>query len=125
MDVADTYRIFTEPQHPMTQSLVSRVLNIEVPDHLELKDGEEMLKITYTGDRAYEPLISKVSKDFDVLVDILHGKIEYIQGQPLGILLIKLSGEAAEIAKVSEYISRQVFKLERLSAGQKGGEHNE
>ncbi|MNI91132.1 Methionine import ATP-binding protein MetN [compost metagenome] len=83
-----------------------------------------MLKITYTGERAYEPLISKVSKDFDVLVDILHGKIEYIQGQPLGILLIKLSGEAAEIAKVRDYIAGQVFKLEQLSTGKKGGAHH-
>lgn len=116
VEVGDTYRIFTEPEHSLTRSLVDRVLNIEVPDHLVLKDGEKMLKITYTGERAYEPLISKVSKEFDVLVDILHGKIEYIQGKPLGILLIKLSGDAAEIAKVHKYISGQVFKLEVISA---------
>ncbi|MNB71076.1 Methionine import ATP-binding protein MetN [compost metagenome] len=124
VEIGDTYRIFTEPRHTLTQSLVARVLNIEVPDHLELKPGEEMLKITYTGERAYEPLISKVSKDFDVLVDILHGKIEYIHGQPLGILLIKLSGEAAEIVRVREYISGQVFKLEVISDRVEGGAHN-
>ncbi|AHV96829.1 metal ion ABC transporter ATPase [Paenibacillus sabinae T27] len=124
VEVGDTYRVFTEPEHPMTQSLVSRVLNIEIPEHLQLKDQEEMLKITYTGERAYEPLISKVSKEFDVLVDILHGKIEYIQGKPLGILLIKLSGDAAEIAKARDYIAGQVFKIERLSAAIEGGELN-
>ncbi|WP_058303569.1 methionine ABC transporter ATP-binding protein [Gorillibacterium timonense] len=122
VEAGDTYQIFTEPRHPMSQALVSRVLNIEVPEHLELEASEELLKITYTGEKAYEPLISKVSKEFDVLVDILHGKIEYIQGKPLGVLLIKLNGPEAEIVNARSYIAGQVFKLERLSAGGKGEE---
>lgn len=124
VEVGDTYEIFTEPKHPLTRSLVSRVLNIEVPEHLRLADQEEMLKITYTGERAYEPLISKVSKDFNVLVDILHGKIEYIQGKPLGILLIKLSGDTGEIARARDYISGQVFKIERIPVVNEGGEQH-
>ncbi len=121
VETGDTYQIFTEPQHPMTRSLVERVLNIEVPEHLETAPNEVLLKITYTGERAYEPLISRVSKDFDVLVDILHGKIEYIHSKPLGILLIKLSGIPEEVAKAKAYIAGQVFKIEELAAPGHGG----
>jgi D-methionine transport system ATP-binding protein len=105
----------------MTRSLVERVLNIEVPENLVTGPDEVLLKITYTGERAYDPVISRVSKDFDVLVDILHGKIEYIHGKPLGILLIKLSGTPEETAKAKAYIAGQVFKIEELAAHGHGG----
>lgn len=124
VETGDTYRIFTDPVHSLSRALVSRVLSIEVPEHLRLEPGEELLKITYSGEKAYEPLISKVSKDFDVLVDILHGKIEYIQGKPLGILLIKLSGSREEIARARSHIQGQVFRMERVAAWGEGEAQN-
>lgn len=121
VEIGETYEVFTKPQHPMTRSLVERVLNIDIPDHLKLEKHEEVLKITYTGQRAYDPLISKVSKDFNVLVHIIHGKIEYIQTKPLGVLLIKLSGDSEEIARARAYIASNVFKVEQLPLNEEGG----
>lgn len=117
VEINDTYSIFTKPEHEVTKALVSRVLNIEYPKELKILDNEEVIKIYYVGEKAYESVISNLSRDYKVNVNIIHGKIDYIHGKAFGILLIKIQGTIEERENAKKYIKDNVYNYETISKG--------
>ena len=113
-EVTDIYSAFANPKSDIAKSLVQRVLNVEVPEGLKVKTNEEILRLSYTGDDSYDPVISVASKNYDITMDIINGKVDYIRNKPFGMLIVILRGEDAERKKALEYISKNVYKLERL-----------
>lgn len=109
------YDVFSQPQADMTQKLVNRTLALDVPEELleELTEGE-LVNVHYTGNGALTPTISNLSKEHDVSINIIHGKIDYINGKPLGTLLIYLTGAPSEIKKSITQLEKEVFLLERI-----------
>ena len=107
------YDVFANPQHEITKSLVSSSWHLELPHEVFLHE-KELFVITYSGNNAYEPLISKVSRDFAVQVPIVGGKIEYISGKPLGILVIGIQGNAENRTAAINFIKTQA-RLDRLT----------
>ena len=49
-----------------------------------------------------------------VWMDIINGKVDYIRNKAFGMLIVILRGEDEERKKALEYISKNVYKLERL-----------
>ena len=109
----EPYGIFAHPVHEVSKSLISKNLNIELPNELlhSFTDGT-CIKIFYKGERSMDPIISSVAKKYDVHLSILHGKIDYIHKKPLGILLVHLSGSDTEIQKAKQYIQENVAEME-------------
>lgn len=116
-EVTDIYTAFTEPKEAISKSLVERVLNVNVPEALKLKEDEELLRLSYTGDDSYDPVISIASKNYDITVDIINGKVDYIHGKPFGVLIVILRGAVGEREKALHYIKKNVYKLEKLEGG--------
>lgn len=123
IEVNDVYSLFAHPEHEVTKSLINKNLNIDLPKEMlhTFKEGE-CIKISYKGEKSADPIISTVAKQFGVHVSIIHGKIDYIHGKPLGILLIHLSGDDAEIAKAKQYIKGNVAEMEEVVHFSKGGQ---
>ena len=113
VEINDVYSIFAHPVHEVSKSLISKNLNIELPNELlhSFTDGT-CIKIFYKGERSMDPIISSVAKKYDVHLSILHGKIDYIHKKPLGILLVHLSGSDTEIQKAKQYIQENVAEME-------------
>ena len=107
------YDVFANPQHEITKSLVSSSWHLELPPEVFIHE-KELFVITYSGNNAYEPLISKVSRDFEVQVPIVGGKIEYISGKPLGILVIGIHGNEEKRTAAINFIKTQA-RLDRLT----------
>lgn len=116
VELENTYDLFANPKSPITKKLVGRYLNLSIPEEL-LKsfDTGRLLELRYQGANTLDPLISKISKDFDVFISIVHGKIEYIQDKAIGILIIHLTGEAEEIKKAEQIISENVSHVKILN----------
>lgn len=121
VEINDTYSIFSNPQNNITASLVESVLSIEIPEELEINEDTNLLKIVYAGDGAYKSIISTLAKTYDVELSILSGKIEYINKNPLGILLVSLSGEKDERDRAIEYLVSNTSKVELINRGEKNG----
>ena len=118
-EVTDIYSAFTEPKSDIAKSLVDRVLNVNVPEALMVKEDEELLRLSYTGDDSYDPVISMASKNYNITMDIINGKVDDIHNKPFGMLVVILRGEAEERARALDYIEKNVYKLEKLG----GNEH--
>jgi D-methionine transport system ATP-binding protein len=74
VETGDVFDIFAHPQHAFTQQLVSRTLNLTLPDRLREHLPGQLLKILFIGDSAEQPVLSDAAINFGVAVNILHGK---------------------------------------------------
>jgi D-methionine transport system ATP-binding protein len=114
VEQGSVYDLFANPKSAYTRQLVARTFNLDLPPRL-IEHAEGMiLKLNYRGERAEEPIISETVRLFGVQVNILHGQIEYIGGQPLGSLVVSLSGDAESLSRAAAYITTQTAGVEVL-----------
>jgi D-methionine transport system ATP-binding protein len=106
------YDIFAEPIQPLTKAFINSVLHFELPEHLLSNRTGTIVKIQFKGLVAEESVVSDMLQKFAVKGNILHGKIEYIQGTPLGIFIMELTGDQTEVERAIEYIKIRTNSLE-------------
>ncbi|NLY42625.1 MAG: ATP-binding cassette domain-containing protein [Clostridiaceae bacterium] len=115
VEIDTVYNVFASPKHPFSRQLVNYTINLELPKRLFREKGKRLLKIVYRGERAEEPVISDIIKHFGVDINILHGKIEYISDQPIGILVVHIDGNKDVITAAEEYLKTRVPEVEVLN----------
>jgi len=107
-----SYGIFSEPVHETSKELVRHSLNIEVPENILSSMNGSVVRVVYLNETALEPVLSNAIKKFTVNINIIHGKIEYIAGLPIGILILNLRGKKNEINEVIEYLKKRTAVTE-------------
>lgn len=96
------YDLFADPKSAMGQRLVSRFLDTQVPDEVRFKlkqKSGQLLALRYRGDDSLNPIITQIASETGVDVNILQGRIEYIQSRAIGVLAVFVTGEKAAIKK--------------------------
>ena len=90
----------------------------EIPGDQVLRDEalEENLRIniTFTGESAMKPIISTMARKFEIDANILLGNMDFIQGEPLGELVVELSGPKPSIEGALAYLRSVHLKYEIL-----------
>jgi D-methionine transport system ATP-binding protein len=119
VEEGETFSVFTNPQHPTTASFVEAVTGVELPAHLEgrirpeAKPGDALvLRITFTGENATAPVISRLSSVVGVDVNILAGRIDAIAGRPFGSLLVSVPSSLPESGAVLAALKTLDLKAE-------------
>jgi D-methionine transport system ATP-binding protein len=102
-----TYEIFSNPRHETTRKFVGSVTGGNVPDWLlaktkpEYLQGESaVLRVAFAGGEADRPVLSRVSREYGVDVNILHGQIEAIADRPFGMLIVSVAAEPGILGKI-------------------------
>ncbi len=112
--------VFTNPQHPTTKEFTKSVTNAEIPEMIKSKqlsdtyvNGSKLIvRISFLGDSAGEPVVSGMVKRFDVDVSILFGNIDQLKDVSFGQLIIEVSGTKEGIQSALEYLHNQHLKTE-------------
>lgn len=112
--------MFTNPQHPTTKEFTKSVVNAEIPEMIKkltltdtYKDGSKLIvRISFIGDSAGEPIVSGMVKHFSVDVSILYGNIDQLKDVPFGTLIIEISGDKEGINNALDYLHQQNLKTE-------------
>ncbi len=112
--------MFTNPQHPTTKEFTKSVVNAEIPEMIKkltltdtYKDGSKLIvRISFIGDSAGEPIVSGMVKHFAVDVSILYGNIDQLKDVPFGTLIIEISGDKEGINNALDYLHQQNLKTE-------------
>ena len=65
----------------------------------KLQPGQvgQLLRLSYAGESAYEPILSHLIRELGLDLSILHGQIDEIQEQTFGSLAVHASGEASRL----------------------------
>ncbi len=111
------YSLFGRPEHRAARELVERSLDLSLPPRIVEGLRGTLLRVVYGGRSAEEPVIAETARRFRVTPNILHGKIEYIGGRPLGVLIVAVEGEAADVRKAVMYLQERTEAAEVLHAG--------
>ncbi|TYS17096.1 methionine ABC transporter ATP-binding protein [Rossellomorea vietnamensis] len=109
------YDLFSNPKQPLTKQFIENILQFELPPHLLQSRQGKLIKFQFKGTIAEESVVSEVFQKYKVRGNILHGKIEYIQDIPLGIFVMELIGDTAEIDAAVRYIRLKTSSLEVLN----------
>lgn len=110
VEVNEAYEIFANPQEEITKELVKS--NITLPESIIKEAKGEMLRLTYKGQKSVEPIIAYANKKYEVVLNILHGRIEYIQKKPIGILVVSIEGSSAATEEALKYIRENIEEVE-------------
>lgn len=109
--------VFLHPQHATTRRFV---LEAEHQDESELSAdlthaGGKLVRLTFIGESAYEPVLAHVVRAHAIDFSILSGRIERIKDTPCGQLVLALNGEAAQIAPALAQLQASGVRIEELN----------
>ena len=120
--------VFTNPQQAITQSLIDEIVPQELPASVQervqalslgLPAGQsgQLLRLSYAGDSAYQPVLSHLIRELGLDLSILHGQIDDIQGQTFGSLAVFASGPPAQITAAIAYLQRNGVQVRQQPQG--------
>ncbi len=120
IEKGDIVKVFSKPQKPLTKAFINTATQMDsalenVINHknmLHLNPKALVTRISYVGDTTAEPLVSKLTSQYNLSVNILSGNIEIIQETAIGMLIITLSG--SDEAKISglRFLEKQNVTVE-------------
>ena len=103
--------VFTRPQHATTRSLIAEIVPQDLPESVlarirklmatePAQQGHhgQLLRLAFAGDDSDRPLLSDVIRRFGLDLNILHGQVDEIQGQPFGALAVHVRGAREQLA---------------------------
>ena len=106
-----TYDLFASPQHEVTKRFVGSVTSSRPSDWLlaQLRTVKQLgdrvvLLVTFKGSEVSQPLLSQITRTFDVDVNVLSGQIEMIAGRSFGALIVSINAVSDLDVKIIEYL---------------------
>ena len=121
VESGSTFDVFSAPTHPTTKVLLSGVPGMQLPDyaasrlHPTPSSGRETaLRIIFTGPHATDPILSRLTTELGVAVNILGGAVDEIAGQPFGTLFVSFPGDQSRVEAVRNFLHQQGLSTEVL-----------
>ena len=112
--------IFTNPQTATTKEFVNSIQNTKLPDMIQkmnlakayTEGSHPLVRLSFIGESAGEPVISTLIKKYDVEVNILVANLESIEDTPYGTLLVELSGTKEKLHTAMQYLQEKDLRIE-------------
>ncbi|MCR5175425.1 MAG: methionine ABC transporter ATP-binding protein [Anaerovibrio sp.] len=116
----DVLNVFINPQQSITKEFISVLLSNDLPVDFRninispepVPEGILLMRLTFIGETANDPIISNLVKKFNVSADLFFGSLDDIKGAPFGRLIIGMEGTQEDIAAAMDYLQEQKVKVE-------------
>ncbi len=120
VEQGDVFSIFANPKEKITREFIDTTSNLskiyelidEKADITKINPGECIAKFKYLVRSSSEALVSTISRQYHINVNIIFGNIELIGSEPLGGLVAILSGEAQDIEGALNYLREKNVGVE-------------
>ena len=110
--------VFSEPKSSITKEFREKTLYRKEAVALAEKNKRNLYELTFIGEKANDPAIMDLVRNYPVEVSILFGNIEILSGVSFGTLTIDMRGEGKDILDAVAYLKSREIKVEELG-GQK------
>ena len=97
-----------------SNTLPEGLKNYHIHDERENADDHIMMRLSFRGDVANEPIIAKLARDYNLEVSILYGTVDFIQGVSFGKLIIDVSGSDSNITAAFNHLHSLPIESEVL-----------
>ncbi|MEJ6401198.1 methionine ABC transporter ATP-binding protein [Nicoliella lavandulae] len=106
--------IFSHPKNELTRDFIETTNQIKPalqtlshqPDFVN-QDQRKLVELQYTGSTTNNPVIVELFEKFSITANIIFGNVEFIQGVPLGHLIVTLSGDDDNIERAKQYLAKE------------------
>lgn len=125
VEQGDVFSIFANPQDEVTRRFIRSTSNLSKVEELIAEDSpmvrlekeEKLVRFTYIKKNVSEPLISAISRLYEVTINIIFAEIEIVQDAPIGGTVAIVSGEAGTIDRALKHIAAMDVGVEVLKTG--------
>ena len=125
VEQGDVFQVFAAPRQAVTRRFVDSTSNLsrirELLDDparpIRLNPGDYLLRLNYLERSTSEALISTLSRQFELDINILLGNIELLDGNPLGGLVVIAGGGHDKVTAAVDYLSKRNVLVEVISHG--------
>lgn len=104
IEAGGVFETFTNPKHQTTKRFVQSVQQDLPSKHIlekwQSNGGKALYRILFKGDITNEPILSRITRKYEVDFNIVYGSVRELQDQLFGNLLISFTGESSAIAQV-------------------------
>ncbi|MFK2826480.1 methionine ABC transporter ATP-binding protein [Bacillus sp. B190/17] len=112
--------VFRSPDQPITKRFVQQVTEPEesketIEHLLEQFPNGKVIKLTFIGESAEQPIITNLIRQFNIEVNIVQGKVSQTQNGAYGSLFVHLTGTQEEVEKAVAYLEKQKVSSEVIS----------
>ena len=121
IEAGSVVEIFSHPKTTIAKRFVLSSLNIEIPEPLLLlmrKNPDDqsvpIVRLTFLGKNAGEPLMAGLLTKFNVLANILQANLNWVQHATIGMSICELLGQREAIVQGIQYIQTQGVDVEIL-----------
>lgn len=125
VEQGDVFTIFATPKDEVTRRFIRSTSNLSKVEELIAEDSpvvhlekdEKLVRFTYITKNVSEPLISAISRLYEVTINIIFAEIEIVQDAPIGGTVAIVSGEDAVIERALKHIKALDVGVEVLKEG--------
>ena len=125
VEQGDVFTIFATPKDEVTRRFIRSTSNLSKVEELIAEDSpvvhlekdEKLVRFTYITKNVSEPLISAISRLYEVTINIIFAEIEIVQDAPIGGTVAIVSGQDAVIERALKHIKALDVGVEVLKEG--------
>jgi D-methionine transport system ATP-binding protein len=114
------FELFTQPRSETTRRFVREVVGQDLPPRIAASlasgtaTGVALLRLTFAGPSATDPIVSDLVRRFDLNINIVGGRIDEIQGRPFGTMTVLVDAAPAKIEPAVNYLRARNIPVEVL-----------
>lgn len=103
IEQSDVVSLFKAPKTEVAKTFTESIFNPELPALLRqqlhperMEGGHTVVRVTFTGRAAAEPVIDELVKRFKIRINILQANLEFLRSDTIGMMVITIWGEEDE-----------------------------
>ena len=121
VEIGDVLSILSNPGTPTSKSFINTIINKEIPEELLHRSQimgkdftSQLIRVSFIGPSAGEPVISGMVKRYDIRANILYGNIDRVKDTPFGNLTLELIGNPQAMTDALDYLRDNGLDIEVL-----------
>ena len=122
VEQGEVFDIFAKPQNEVTKRFIRSTSSLTKIEKLieenspvvNLADDEVLVRFTFIEKNVSEPIISAMSRLYEITINIIFADVEIVQDAPIGGTVAIVSGEKAVVERALSHIAQQGVGVEVL-----------
>ena len=126
VEQGDVFDIFAAPKNEVTKRFIRSTSNLTKIEQLIKEDSpvvklaadERLVRFTFREKNVSEPIISAMSRLYEITINIIFADVEIVQDAPIGGTVAIISGKDDVVKRALAHIEQQGVGVEVLKKGQ-------
>jgi D-methionine transport system ATP-binding protein len=119
IEEADVLEFFSKPKTEIAKQFIRSSLAHNLPDIIQQRlrtesstTSDVLLRLSFVGSAAQEPLIAHMAKNFNIDINILQANIEVIRDAIIGVMLIQVPNVQDKLLQAIQFLEAKKVYVE-------------